>query len=42
MFKNNFDSKNDIQVDISDNPNGIYFVKINTAEKIFYQKIIKK
>lgn len=42
VFKNSYGLENDIQINLSDKPNGIYFVKIHTAEKIFYQKIIKQ
>ena len=34
--------KNEIQIDISKNPPGIYFVRISSGEKIFSRKVIKQ
>jgi len=34
--------KNEIQIDLSKNPPGIYFVRISSGEKIFSRKVIKQ
>ncbi len=41
IFKNSYGLENDIQVDISDKPTGIYFVKIISSNNIPVEKIIK-
>ncbi len=41
IFKNSYGLENNIQIDISDKPNGIYFIKIISSNNTDVKKIIK-